>query len=77
MSARNKVIMFQLLCRLLPSDPVKRAQIRFAIEFYASKVTSAWYGFLRDFKKENLKNYLDALDAAYARVSFLYYEKKK
>ncbi|KAG2228152.1 hypothetical protein INT45_009198 [Circinella minor] len=60
---------------LLPSDPVTRAQIRFVIEYFSSKVTSAWYSFLRDFKKENLKNYLDALDAAYTRINDLLLEQ--
>ncbi|KAI9270345.1 glutathione S-transferase [Phascolomyces articulosus] len=60
---------------LLPADPVKRAQIRFAIEYFSSKVSSAWYGFLRDFKKENLQKYSDALDAAYARLNDLLLEQ--
>ncbi|KAI9497062.1 glutathione S-transferase [Zychaea mexicana] len=61
---------------LLPSDPVQRAQIRFAIEYFASKVSSAWYGFLlRDYSKENLPKYTEGLEAAYSRINELLLEQ--
>ncbi|KAI9270341.1 glutathione S-transferase [Phascolomyces articulosus] len=60
---------------LLPADPVKRAQSRYIIEYFSSKVTSPWYGFLSDFKKENLNKYTDALDVAYTRINDLLLEQ--
>ncbi|OBZ85474.1 Glutathione S-transferase omega-2 [Choanephora cucurbitarum] len=40
---------------LLPKDPLKRAQIRFAIEYFSSKVTPEFYKFLMNIKAENAR----------------------
>ncbi|KAI9497063.1 glutathione S-transferase [Zychaea mexicana] len=61
---------------LLPRDPVKRAQIRFAIEYFSSKVSSVWYNFLmHEFKKENLAKCIEGLEAGYTRINELLLEQ--
>ncbi|KAI8141193.1 glutathione S-transferase [Fennellomyces sp. T-0311] len=53
---------------LLPADPVKRAQIRFVIEYWATKVSAAWYKSLRNNNEEGRKEYSEALNVAYTRA---------
>ncbi|KAI8357277.1 glutathione S-transferase [Blakeslea trispora] len=40
---------------LLPKDPLKRAQIRFAIEYFASKISPEFYKFVMNMKAEDAR----------------------
>lgn len=55
------------MCRLLPDDPLKRAEGRFAIEFYSSKIIPNMYAILKNVdQKESI---VQDIDVAYRRVS--------
>lgn len=54
---------------LLPKDPIKRAEVRFVIEFFASKVASQQYALLSNFNEESAQKFKENVNAAYKRVS--------
>ncbi|KAI9497215.1 glutathione S-transferase [Zychaea mexicana] len=60
---------------LMPDDPTKRAQIRFAIEHYSSKIISTWANYMRNFKDGDRQSYIDTLEAAYSRLNELLLEQ--
>ncbi|KAI8369810.1 glutathione S-transferase [Choanephora cucurbitarum] len=61
---------------LLPKDPLKRAQIRFAIEYFSSKVTPEFYKFLMNIKAENARaDYEKNINQALARFDELLKEQ--
>jgi hypothetical protein len=55
------------LCRLLPADPLKRAEGRFAIEFYSSKIVPNLYAILKN--PDQKESIVQDLNVAYQRVS--------
>lgn len=57
------------LCSLLPEDPVKRAEVRFVIEYFSSKISPLFYGVLRNMTDEGKKEYVEKITGAYKRVS--------
>ncbi|KAI9311862.1 glutathione S-transferase, partial [Dichotomocladium elegans] len=59
------------LKNLLPADPIKRAEIRFAIEYFSSKVSPQFYSVLRNCTDEGKQIYLNNLTAAYKRLDEL------
>ena len=61
-----------VLCSLLPQDPVKRAEVRFVIEYFSSKITPLFYGVLRNMTEEGKKEYVEKITAGYKRVSILF-----
>ncbi|KAF7730281.1 hypothetical protein EC973_002524 [Apophysomyces ossiformis] len=57
---------------LLPKDPLKRAQIRFAIEHYSSKVAPLWYKHIKQLNtSEGRQTYVEELDAGLRRLNEL------
>ncbi|KAG0164600.1 hypothetical protein DFQ28_009645 [Apophysomyces sp. BC1034] len=61
---------------LLPSDPVQRAQIRFAIELFGAKVFPHWYQYLAKFKDlEARQAYIDNVNAGFRRLNDLLLEQ--
>lgn len=58
-----------ILCSLLPEDPVKRAEVRFVIEYFSSKITPLFYFVLRNMTEEGKKEYVEKITIAYKRVS--------
>ncbi|KAI9497068.1 glutathione S-transferase, partial [Zychaea mexicana] len=60
---------------LLPSDPIKRAQTRFIVEYYWTKIALVWFGHFHNFKNADLAKYGDSLNAAYARLNELLLEQ--
>ncbi|RCI04033.1 hypothetical protein CU098_004651 [Rhizopus stolonifer] len=57
---------------LLPKEPIKRANIRFVIEYFASKVAPEFYKLLMNFKAENAKaDYEKNLNTALVRLDEL------
>lgn len=61
--------------RLLPADPVQRAQVRFVIEFYAAKVISQQYAYIRNFTEEGKEAFVTGLAKAYERLNELLLEQ--
>ncbi|KAG0175238.1 hypothetical protein DFQ28_002098 [Apophysomyces sp. BC1034] len=61
---------------LLPSDPVQRAQIRFAVELFGSKIPSHWYQYLSKFNDlEARQAYIDNINAGFRRFNDLLLEQ--
>ncbi|KAI9497216.1 glutathione S-transferase [Zychaea mexicana] len=61
---------------LLPSDPVKRAQIRFVIEFVTSKIIGPFKVLIQSFKEEvGRQKYIESAGAAYSRLNELLLEQ--
>ncbi|KAI8146094.1 glutathione S-transferase [Fennellomyces sp. T-0311] len=60
---------------LLPSDPILRAQIRFVIQFYDTKIFSAGNNALSDLSDQGLKRYVDTVTPGYARINELLLEQ--
>lgn len=61
--------------RLLPNDAIKKANGRFAIEYYSSKVLPNLYGAIRN--PSDQETYDKAVDEAFKRVSRLLQERKR
>ncbi|ORZ03331.1 thioredoxin-like protein [Syncephalastrum racemosum] len=61
--------------KLLPANPVQRAQVRFVIEFYSSKVTPLQYGYIRNFTEEGKQNFITGIATAYERLNELLLEQ--
>ncbi|KAI8340831.1 glutathione S-transferase [Chlamydoabsidia padenii] len=59
--------------KLLPDDPFKRAQGRFAIEFYSSKIIPNLYGLLKN--SDQKETIVHELDVAYKRFDELLLEQ--
>jgi glutathione S-transferase len=58
--------------RLLPDGALQRAQVRFAIEYFSSKVSSEWYKFLQNFKSAEAREAYDKnINAALVRVRYI------
>ncbi|KAI8993675.1 thioredoxin-like protein [Pilobolus umbonatus] len=57
--------------KLLPEDPVQRAEIRLAIELFSSKIIPAMYGFFRNPTKEGGEDYKKTIEAGYKTLSTL------
>ncbi|KAI8381427.1 glutathione S-transferase [Radiomyces spectabilis] len=58
--------------KLLPNDAVKRAEVRFLIEYYSSNVVSNWYKHLRENANSGSReDYIAVLDKAYRRINDL------
>ncbi|KAI9270346.1 glutathione S-transferase [Phascolomyces articulosus] len=57
--------------RLLPTDPVKRAQIRFVIQYYWCKVSLAWFSHFQNLKGSDSRKYIAKLQVAYTRINEL------
>jgi glutathione S-transferase len=56
--------------RLLPKEPIKRANIRFAIEYFGSKVNASSYKYVFNSKAEGAREaYENDINAALVRVS--------
>lgn len=55
---------------LLPKEPLKRAHVRFAIEYFSSKVNAEFYKYIFDQNAENARaNFQTNVNAALNRVS--------
>ncbi|KAI8082816.1 glutathione S-transferase [Halteromyces radiatus] len=59
--------------KLLPDDPVKRAQGRFAVEFYGAKILPNLYGILRN--PDQKEAFVKDIDTAYKRFNELLLEQ--
>ncbi|CAO3595092.1 unnamed protein product [Absidia cylindrospora] len=59
--------------KLLPEDPVKRAEGRFAIEFYGSKILPHLYSLLRN--PDQKETFVHDMDTAYKRFNELLLEQ--
>lgn len=53
---------------LTPKDPVQRAQTRFVIEYFSSKLVPQFYKLITNNTEEQRKEYKEATEAAYKRV---------
>ncbi|KAI8146093.1 glutathione S-transferase [Fennellomyces sp. T-0311] len=60
---------------LLPSDPIQRAQIRFVIEYFASKINPAGFKALGNLNEESIKEYKETVTAGYTRINELLLEQ--
>ncbi|CDH59938.1 glutathione s-transferase c-terminal-likeprotein [Lichtheimia corymbifera JMRC:FSU:9682] len=60
---------------LLPEDPVKRAEVRFVIEYFSSKITPLFYFVLRNMTEEGKKEYVEKITIAYKRLNELLLEQ--
>lgn len=57
---------------LLPKEPIKRANVRFAIEYFASKIVAGFYKFAFNSKAEGAREtYETEVNAALVRVSII------
>lgn len=55
---------------LLPKEPLKRAHVRFAIEYFSSKISAEFYKYVFNQSAENARaNFETNVDAALNRVS--------
>lgn len=55
---------------LLPKEPLKRAHVRFAIEYFSSKVNAEFYKYIFDQSAENARaNFETNVNVALNRVS--------
>ncbi|KAG2228153.1 hypothetical protein INT45_009199, partial [Circinella minor] len=61
--------------RLLPTDPIKRAQVRFVIQYYWSKVALSWYRHFQNIKNADPRTYIYSLYSAYTRINELLLEQ--
>lgn len=65
---------FSYLCMydsLLPKDPLKRAYVRYFIEYYSSKVQSEFFKYAFNIKAENaFTDYEKNVSGALDRVSY-------
>lgn len=57
---------------LTPKDPVQRAQTRFAIEYFSTKLSPHFYKLVSNNTEEQRKEYKEATEAAYKRVCGIY-----
>jgi glutathione S-transferase len=56
----------------LPDGALQRAQVRFAIEYFSSKISSEWYKFLQNFKSAEAREAYDKnINAALVRVRYI------
>lgn len=53
----------------MPEDPVKRAEVRFFIEYYSSKVLPNMYALLTNPTDEGAQKFKENVSTAYKRVS--------
>ncbi|KAL0086068.1 glutathione S-transferase [Phycomyces blakesleeanus] len=63
--------------RLLPSDPFKRASIRFAIEYFATKISSPWYKVLFNYGDETKEGFIKETEAGFTRLGELLREQSE
>jgi hypothetical protein len=59
-----------LRCSLLPKEPLRRANVRFAIEFYASKFGPEVFKYTSG-PERNLEEFKTNINNAFKRVSLL------
>lgn len=56
--------------RLLPKEPLKRAHVRFAIEYFSSKINTEFYKYVINQSAENAReNFETNINTALIRVS--------
>lgn len=71
---------FILPCKhsLLPKEAIKRANVRFAIEYFGSKINSGFAKYAYSSKVEGSREtYLKDVNAALVRVSIIKMEQKE
>jgi glutathione S-transferase len=54
---------------LLPKEPLKRANIRFAIEYYASNISPNIYSYARNKEANAEETFRENVNKAFKRVS--------
>lgn len=67
---QHSVLPIKNKTRLLPKEAIKRAQIRFAIEYFSSKIQSGFHKYAFNFKAEGAREaYETDVNAGLVRVS--------